>query len=190
MGAQYAAEINRQLPIVQNPQVHNYINQLGNSIAQRADQRGIQYTFYVVNSPRSTPSPIPGGHIYINRGLIERAANMSELAGVLGHEIGHVVERHGLDQMARMQNAELGGEPGLHPPRPRASGIEQAGCRWGRAPSSRGTAARRSSRRTRRDQLHDRSGIDPRGISGMFRSCSRSGSGSRRASSSGSRPTR
>ena len=108
IGAQYAAELNRQLPLVQDQAVVNYINQLGNSIAQRADPRGINYRFYVVNAPEVNAFAVPGGHIYVNRGLIERSETMSELAGVLGHEIGHVVERHGLEQMARMQNTELG----------------------------------------------------------------------------------
>lgn len=107
LGAQYAAEINQQLPIVQNSAVHSYINQLGRSISSRVDPR-LNYTFYVVNADEVNAFAVPGGYIYINRGLIERAATMSELAGVLGHEIGHVVERHGLEQMARMQNTELG----------------------------------------------------------------------------------
>jgi beta-barrel assembly-enhancing protease len=108
MGRQYAAEINRQLPIVQDAAIHRYINDLGNQIARRADQRGIQYQFYVVNSNVVNAFAVPGGFIYINRGLIDRAENMSELAGVLGHEIGHVVARHGVNQMVRMQRAELG----------------------------------------------------------------------------------
>lgn len=108
MGRQYAAEINRQLPIVQDAAIHRYINQLGSDIARRADPRGIPYTFYVVNSEVVNAFAVPGGHIYINRGLIDRTENLSELAGVLGHEIGHVVARHGIDQMVRMQRAELG----------------------------------------------------------------------------------
>lgn len=107
LGAQYSAEINQQLPIVQNSAVHSYINQLGRSIASRVDSR-LNYTFYVVNADEVNAFAVPGGYIYVNRGLIERAETMSELAGVLGHEIGHVVERHGLEQMARMQNTQLG----------------------------------------------------------------------------------
>jgi predicted Zn-dependent protease len=107
LGAQYSAEINQQLPIVQNSAIHSYINQLGRSISSRVDPR-LNYTFYVVDAPEVNAFAVPGGYIYINRGLIERAATMSELAGVLGHEIGHVVERHGLEQMARMQNTQLG----------------------------------------------------------------------------------
>jgi beta-barrel assembly-enhancing protease len=108
MGRQYAAQINQQLPIVQDAAVNRYINQIGNQIARVADPRGIQYTFYVVNSDVVNAFAVPGGFIYINRGLIDRAENLSELAGVLGHEIGHVTARHGVDQMVRMQRAELG----------------------------------------------------------------------------------
>jgi beta-barrel assembly-enhancing protease len=108
LGAQAAADINRQLPLVQDAAINNYINQLGNTIARAADPRGIQYRFYVVNSLQVNAFAIPGGHIYLNRGLIERTENLSELAGVLGHEIGHVVERHGIEQMQRMQNTSLG----------------------------------------------------------------------------------
>jgi predicted Zn-dependent protease len=51
---------------------------------------------------------IPGGYIYVNRGLVERTTNFSELMGVLAHEVGHVEERHGIEQMEKMQNANLG----------------------------------------------------------------------------------
>lgn len=108
LGEEYSAQLARELPLVQDRQVVQYINQLGNSIARQADPRGIQYSFYVVNAPEVNAFAVPGGHVYINRGLIERADNMSEIAGVLAHEIGHVVHRHGIDQVQRAQNANLG----------------------------------------------------------------------------------
>lgn len=108
IGAQASADVNRQLPIVNNSAISSYINELGNSIAQRADQRGIRYHFYVVNSDVVNAFALPGGYVYLNRGLIERAGNMSEVAGVLAHEIGHVVERHGIERMARANNVGLG----------------------------------------------------------------------------------
>jgi beta-barrel assembly-enhancing protease len=108
MGAQYAQQINAQLPIVQDPEINRYINVLGNQIAQRADQRGIQYRFYVVNAREINAFAVPGGFIYINRGLIERTNTLSQLAGVLGHEIGHVVRRHSVQQMQRAQGANFG----------------------------------------------------------------------------------
>lgn len=108
LGDQYAAELARQLPLVRDASIESYINQLGNTLARRADPRGIRYTFYVVNAPEVNAFAVPGGHVYINRGLIERASTLSELAGVLAHEVGHVVHRHGVEQMERAQNANLG----------------------------------------------------------------------------------
>jgi predicted Zn-dependent protease len=108
MGTQYAQQINAQLPIVQDPEINRYINVLGNSIAQRADQRGIQYRFYVVNAAEINAFALPGGYVYVNRGLIERTNTLSQVAGVLGHEIGHVVRRHSVQQMQKAQGANLG----------------------------------------------------------------------------------
>jgi predicted Zn-dependent protease len=108
MGTQYAQQINSQLPIVQDPEINRYINVLGNQIAQRADQRGLQYRFYVVNAREVNAFAVPGGYIYINRGLIERTNSLSQLAGVLGHEIGHVVRRHSVQQMQKAQGANFG----------------------------------------------------------------------------------
>jgi predicted Zn-dependent protease len=107
MGAQYATEINRQLPILSDATVHRAINLIGDDIARHGG-RGIDYTFYVVNSSQVNAFAVPGGYVYINRGLIERNTNYAELAGVLAHEIGHVEERHGVEQMEKMQNANLG----------------------------------------------------------------------------------
>jgi beta-barrel assembly-enhancing protease len=107
MGAQYAAQINRELPIVQDAQLHRYINDLGNELARHAG-RGIQYRFYIVNADMVNAFAVPGGYIYLNRGLIQRASNMSEVAGVLAHEIAHVEHRHGVQQMERMQTANIG----------------------------------------------------------------------------------
>ena len=107
MGAQYSNEINRQIPIVSDNSVHNTINVLGDEIA-RHGKRGIDYTFFIVNAPEVNAFAVPGGYVYVNRGLVDRTANWSELAGVLAHEIGHVEERHGVEQMERMQGANLG----------------------------------------------------------------------------------
>lgn len=107
LGAQYASEINRELPIINDATVHRAINVLGDEIA-RHGRRGIDYTFYVVNSNQVNAFAVPGGYVYVNRGLIERTDSYTELAGVLAHEIGHVEERHGVEQMERMQRANLG----------------------------------------------------------------------------------
>jgi len=170
LGQQYAAQLARELPLVQDGAVVQYINQLGNQIASSADRRGIQYTFYVVNAPEVNAFAVPGGHIYINRGLIERAPTMSELAGVLAHEVAHVVHRHGIDQWQRAQTAEMGlaliyGVLLGRPP----SGLEQVGIQVG------GTAVFAGySRDAEREADNSAiryliaSGIDPRGMVSMF----------------------
>ena len=108
MGGEYAAQINQQLPIVQDAEINRYINILGDSIANLADARGLDYTFYIVNAAEVNAFAVPGGYIYVNRGLIDRTQNLSQLAGVLGHEIGHVVRRHSVKQMEKAQGANIG----------------------------------------------------------------------------------
>ena len=125
MGQQYAAEINRQLPIVNDAAVSQYINQLGRSIASRG-ARQLQYNFYVVNADQVNAFAVPGGHVYVNRGLVTRTRNMSELAGVLAHEIAHVEQRHGVEQMERLQGANLALNVGYVLLGRTPSGLEQA----------------------------------------------------------------
>jgi beta-barrel assembly-enhancing protease len=108
MGREYAAEINRQLPIVDDPQIHRYINELGTRIQRQPGNRDIPYTFYVVNIEHINAFAVPGGFVYLNRGLIERTENLSELAGVVGHEIGHIEARHSVRMLERMQAAQVG----------------------------------------------------------------------------------
>jgi predicted Zn-dependent protease len=170
LGADYSRQINQQLPLIRDASANQYINQLGRRIASVADPRGIPYTFYIVNSDQVNAFAIPGGHVYVNRGLIERSDNMSELAGVLAHEIGHVVERHGIEQMQKAQNANTalsvvyGVLLGRNP-----STVEQAGIQVG------GSALFASySRNAEREADHVavgyliRAGINPRGMVTMF----------------------
>jgi predicted Zn-dependent protease len=132
IGADYSRQINRQLPMLNDQATNNYVNQIGQQLAQIADPRGIRYHFYVVNSDVVNAFALPGGYVYINRAIIERADNVSELAGVLAHEIGHVAERHSIEQLQRAQNANLGLNVlygvllGRTP-----SGVEQAGIQVG-----------------------------------------------------------
>jgi predicted Zn-dependent protease len=108
LGTQYMQQINSQLPIVQDPEVNRYINVLGDSIARLTARGDLPWQFFVVNSAEVNAFAVPGGFIYVNRGLIDRAKNLSELAGVLGHEIGHVVKRHSIKQMQQQQGAQIG----------------------------------------------------------------------------------
>ena len=84
---------------------------LGDSIARltsRTDLTEQRWHFYVVDSKEVNAFAVPGGYVYVNRGLIERTQRMDQLAGVLGHEIGHVVRRHSIKQMQQQQGANIG----------------------------------------------------------------------------------
>jgi predicted Zn-dependent protease len=169
-GADYARQINQQLPIVRDQYTNQYITQLGRQIAAQADPRGIPYTFYVVNSDVVNAFSIPGGYVYVNRGVIERADNVSQLAGVLAHEIGHVVERHGIQQAQRAQNANtmlgvlysvlLRRNPGT---------VEQAGIQVGGSAVFAGYS-RTAEREADRDAVGFmmRSGYNPNGLPQFF----------------------
>ena len=108
MGTEYSQQINSQLPIVKDPEVQRYINVLGDSIAKLADDRSLGWQFFVVNANEVNAFAVPGGYIYVNRGLIERTQRLDQLAGVLGHEIGHVTRRHSVQQMEKAQGANVG----------------------------------------------------------------------------------
>ena len=85
MGGQYAAQINQQLPIINDPEANRYINLLGDSIARLTSRTDIpDWKFFIVDSREVNAFAVPGGYIYVNRGLIERTQKMDQLAGVLG----------------------------------------------------------------------------------------------------------
>ena len=108
LGASTAAEVSAQLPLIRDAAVVNYITTLGTKLAAVTDARGLTWHFTVVDSREVNAFAVPGGWVYVNRGLIERATNMSELAGVLAHEIGHITRRHSVQQMQQAQGANVG----------------------------------------------------------------------------------
>jgi predicted Zn-dependent protease len=108
MGQQYSQQIAQQLPLISDPEIVRYVNVLGDSIAKLTPRGDLDWHFYVVDSKEVNAFAVPGGFVYVNRGLIERATAMDELAGVLGHEIGHVVKRHSVKQMQQQQGASIG----------------------------------------------------------------------------------
>lgn len=108
MGQQEAQQVNAQLPMVQDAEIQNYVNALGNRIAHLTSRADLNWQYQVVNSDVVNAFALPGGFIYVNRGVLERASNMSELAGVLAHETEHVVRRHSVKQMEQAQGANVG----------------------------------------------------------------------------------
>jgi predicted Zn-dependent protease len=103
LGRETAQQIAEQLPIVDDPYITSYINELGDTIASRTSRPDLDWHFFVVNSHQINAFAVPGGFIYVNRGLIEATTRADELAGVLGHEIGHIIQRHSVDQMKNQQ---------------------------------------------------------------------------------------
>lgn len=108
MGAGYASQISQQLPLIQDPEVVRYINVLGDSLARLTPRKDLAWHFAIVDSKEVNAFAVPGGYIYVNRGLIARATTMNEVAGVIGHEIGHVTMRHSIKQMQKAQGANIG----------------------------------------------------------------------------------
>jgi len=108
IGQQESAQIQQQLPLVQDAVINQYVTSLGNQIASHTSRADLQWQFYVVNTDVVNAFALPGGIVYVNRGVLERADRMDELAGVIGHEIEHVVRRHSVKQMEQMQGANVG----------------------------------------------------------------------------------
>lgn len=108
LGQQTRTEVERQLPMVRDEAVNAYVSRLGRDIASRTRRSDLDWRFEVVNSDDLNAFALPGGFIYVNRGLVEKMDTMSELAGVLGHEIGHVVERHSAEQLKKRTTTSVG----------------------------------------------------------------------------------
>jgi predicted Zn-dependent protease len=94
LGAKVLQEVKKQWPLVQDPSVNEYVNRIGKRILQGMETQPFTYRFYVINTPDVNAFSVPGGYVFINSGLILLVDNEDELAGVMGHEIGHVVARH------------------------------------------------------------------------------------------------
>ena len=170
MGNSEADQIARQMPLITDPETLRYINVLGDSLAKVTDERGLDWHFNIVDSKEINAFAIPGGYIYINRGLIEHAQSMSQVAGVLGHEIGHVTQRHSIKQMQKAQGANVGLTLGCLLTRVCGSGIAPAVANAGAAglfaKFSRGDEAEADAEGVR---TTIKAGIDPEGIPEMFR---------------------
>ncbi len=103
LGQQLEADIARQMPVVKDSAANAYINKLGQQLvaASGAELAQLPWTFHVVDSAEVNAFNIPGGHVYVTTGLIGAADNAAELAGVMGHEIAHGMERHATENMTK-----------------------------------------------------------------------------------------
>lgn len=102
-GAELMREVRRQLPLVSDPEIVDYVEDLGRRLTSHADTPEFSYHFFVVDAPGINAFAMPGGYVGINAGLILAADTESQLAGVMAHEIAHVGQRHMARQMAAAQ---------------------------------------------------------------------------------------
>lgn len=108
MGKEADPQILAEYGAYKDDELAAFIDNLGQSLARVSHRPQLKYTFRVVDSPIINAFALPGGYVYVTRGILAHFNSEDELAGVLGHEIGHVVARHGAEQMSRQQLAGLG----------------------------------------------------------------------------------
>jgi predicted Zn-dependent protease len=102
MGRQLAAEVERQVKLMDDPTINEYVNRVGQNIVRNSDAK-VPFTIKVVESDEINAFALPGGFFYVNSGLILAADDESELAGVMAHEIAHVAARHGTEQASKAE---------------------------------------------------------------------------------------
>lgn len=107
LGQQLAQEIARQVKLSNDPALNAYVRQMGERIVARTNMANLPWNFYVVDDPSINAFAVPGGHVYVHTGLIANADNASELAGVMAHEISHVLARHSTEQISRQYGLQI-----------------------------------------------------------------------------------
>ncbi len=93
---------------LKNPRLQAYVNELGQKLARQSHRANLKWTFTVLDSPEVNAFALPGGYVYVTRGIMAYMGSEADLAGVIGHEIGHVTARHGAQRATRQQRAGVG----------------------------------------------------------------------------------
>lgn len=107
IGKEVSKQAEAQLTLLNDKKVDDYLNRLGHRLSSKAPGEKYPYQFKGVNDSSINAFALPGGFLYVNRGTIEAADNEAQLAGVIGHEIGHVALRHGTNQMTKATAMQL-----------------------------------------------------------------------------------
>jgi len=100
LGRQSHEQILKEYPRYKDERLQRYVNQVGQALAKSSHRSNLKFTFTVVDSPQINAFALPGGYVYVTRGIMAYMNSEAELAGVLGHEIGHVTARHGVRQQS------------------------------------------------------------------------------------------
>jgi predicted Zn-dependent protease len=171
LGDRVAAQVNATVPLVHDGPLVKYVNDLGRLIARHSDRPTVPYRFYIVDTDQVNAFALPGGYVYVNRGLIERTRNASELSAILAHEIGHVAARHGARNLQRelrtsslvgiLYQMILGREPAILD----QDALNLGGALWA-ASNSRADEAEADRLAVK---YLIRTGVDPRGMLALMR---------------------
>jgi predicted Zn-dependent protease len=108
MGRQADREIAESLGLYADPELAPYVTRIGTGLAAVSERPDLPWSFRVVDDPTVNAFALPGGYIYVTRGILAHLDSEAELAGVLGHEIGHVTARHSVSQISKAQLANVG----------------------------------------------------------------------------------
>jgi predicted Zn-dependent protease len=108
MGRRVDAQVRQQYKVFPSRTLQDYVDSVGQKVATKSHRPNLKYHFTVVDSPEINAFALPGGYIYITRGILAYLNSEAELAAVLGHEAGHVTARHGVRQQSVAQAAQIG----------------------------------------------------------------------------------
>ena len=103
LGRKFALEARARLPLIDDVEISSYVSRVGQKIVTALGDQPFTYQFFVVRDPRINAFAVPGGYVYVHGGLLVRASNDDEIAGVLGHEIAHVNAHHLVRQQQQTQ---------------------------------------------------------------------------------------
>jgi len=183
IGQEAAAEVRRQYPLINNDQIETYLERLGNRLVEAAPRElnnpAFQYSFTPVNLKDINAFALPGGPMFVNRGMIEAAATEGEVAGVMAHELAHVLLRHGTANATKQQGFQIGALAGAIAGAVIGGGLGEIvsqGSQFGL-----GTWLMKYSREYEHDadilgtQIMARAGYDPRDLAHMFETIQRQG---------------
>src|SRR3954466_12619734 len=108
MGQEASKEVAQSIGIYNDAKINDYVASIGKRIAAKSERPNLPWEFHVVDDASVNAFALPGGFIYVTRGLMGSINDEAELATVIGHEIGHVTNRHSVQQISKAQLAQLG----------------------------------------------------------------------------------
>src|SRR5437773_11917983 len=129
MGRDYDKQVVASIGLYPDSGLQRYLQQFGTRLAATSERPNLPWTFRVVDDPVVNAFALPGGFIYVTRGIFAHLNSEAELAGVVGHEIGHVTARHSVSQLSKQQLAQIGLVAGMivRPELARFGDLAQAG---------------------------------------------------------------